>query len=124
MTYRDDFREVEREGWWSLPRVLIAGLVLMIVLYGVGFLATGGDLAIYRFWAPKQENARRQVFQNTQSYVQGKIQNLEQECFAFHGAEGTQKNALASEIRNEASTIDLDKLPVDERACVSEARGQ
>jgi hypothetical protein len=124
MTYRDSFKEVEREGWWTIPRLLFAGLVLMIALYGFGFLATGGDLAIYKFWAPKQENARRQVFENTQSYVQGKIQNISQECFAYQSADGTQKAALAGEIRNEAATIDLDKLPTNERSCVSEARGQ
>ena len=124
MAYRDDFREVEREGWWSLPRILLAGLVLMVVLYGAGFLATGGDLMIYKFWAPKQENAKRQVFENTQSFVEGKIQNIEQECFAYHKADGTQRYALAGEIRNEATTIDINKLPSDERACVSEARGQ
>jgi hypothetical protein len=124
MAYRDDFREVQREAWWSFPRVLVGGFVTLIVLYGIGFLATGGDLAIYRFWAPKQENARRQVFENTQSYTQGKIQNISQECFAYQSAEGAQKAALAGEIRNEALTVDLDKLPADERACVSEARGQ
>ena len=32
MSYRDDFRDVEREGWWSLPRILLAGFVLMVVL--------------------------------------------------------------------------------------------
>jgi len=122
--YRDGFREVEREGSWSLPRVVFGGLVLMIVFYGFGFLATGGNLAIYRFWAPKQENAKRQVFENTQSYVQGKIQNIGQECFAYRKADGAQKDALAREIRNEAATVSLDKIPGDERACVSEARGE
>jgi hypothetical protein len=124
MTYKDDFREVERDGWWSFPRILVALFVGLVVIYAFGFLATGGDLAIYRFWAPKQENAKREVFENTQSYVQGKIQNIEQECFAYHKADGAQKDALAGEIRNEATTIDINKLPSDERACVSEARGQ
>ena len=124
MTYRDDFKEVQREAYWSLPRVALAMLVGLVIIYGLGFLATGGDLAIYKFWAPKQENAKRQVFENTQSYVEGKIQNIEQECFAYHKADGAQKDALAGEIRNEATTVDLDKLPSDERACVSEARGQ
>jgi hypothetical protein len=122
--YRDSFREVEQEGYWSLPRVLMGGLVMLVVLYGIGFLATGGDLAIYKFWAPKQENAKRQVFENTQSYVEGKVQNIEQECFAYNKADGAQKDSLAGEIRNEATTIDLDKLPAVERSCVSEARGQ
>ena len=124
MAYRDDFREVQRETLWTLPRVVGALFVALVVLYGIGFLTTGGDLAIYRFWAPKQENAKRQVFENTQSYVEGKIQNIEQECFSYRQAEGSSKDAFAGEIRNEAITIDTNKLPSDEQACVSEARGQ
>lgn len=122
--YREDFKEVERQAYWSLPRVAIGALALLALFYGLGFLATGGDLAIYKFWAPKQENARRQVFEQTQSYVEGKIQNIGQECYAYRNADGVQKTALAGEIRNEASTIDMGKLTADERACVSEARGQ
>jgi hypothetical protein len=103
----------------------IAGaFALLVVIYVLGFLATGGDLAIYRFWAPKQVDAQREVFTHSQSYVQGKIQNINQECFAYHTAEGAQKAALAGEIRNEAATIPLSKLTPDEQACVAEARGE
>ena len=109
-------------------KVLLGGLAgvfaLLIVVYALGFLATGGDLAIYRFWAPKQADAQREVFAHSQSYVQGKIQNIEQECFAYHSADGSQKAALAGEIRNEASTIAIGKLTADEQACVAEARGE
>ena len=108
----------------SWGKVVLFAFLGLVVIYALGFLATGGDLAIYRYWAPKQENAKREVFQNTQSYVQGKIQNLEQECFAYHKADGVQKDALAGEVRNEATTIDMNKLPSDEQSCVSEARGQ
>jgi hypothetical protein len=75
MTYREDFRTVEREGCWLVPRVLLVILVFLVVSYGIGFLATGGDLVIYRFWAPKYANAQREVFVNTNSYVQGKTDN-------------------------------------------------
>lgn len=99
-------------------------LLALVVLYALGFAMTGGDLAIYRFWAPKQADAQREVFEHSQSYVQGKIQNISQECFAFRSVEGNQKQALAAEIRNEATTIPLSKLTLDDQACVSEARGQ
>ena len=103
---------------------ITGAFVLLVVIYGLGFLATGGDLAIYRFWAPKQADAEREVFAHSQSYVQGKIQNISQECFAYRSAEGPQKTALAGEIRNEAATISLGKLTQDEQACVTEARSE
>ena len=111
---------------FNLPigKIIFGSFAFLILIYVLGFVATGGDLAIYRFWAPKQENARRQVFENTQSYTEGKIQNLEQECHAYRTTDGAQKEALAGEIRNEASTIDINKLPVDEQNCVEEARTQ
>lgn len=96
----------------------------LIVLLGLSWVFTGNDFFLYKFFAPKQENVRREVFTNTQSYRQGKIQNIAQECFAFHSATELQKPALAAEIRNEAETIDLSYLPSDEQACIAEARGQ
>lgn len=123
MAYRDEFRSAERDVFWSLPRVALVILLALVFLYGIGFFATGGDLAIYSFWAPKQANVERQVFENTQSYVQGKIQNLSQLCYAEQQATGAQKSALDSEIRNESVTIQGSKLPTDEQACVDRAKG-
>jgi hypothetical protein len=100
---------------------LILAILLVIVLDQFGFALGLWDVA---FWGVKTQNARRQVFVETQSYVQGKIQNIGQECFAFRKADGSQRSALAGEIRNEASTIDLTKLPADEQSCVQEAREQ
>jgi hypothetical protein len=105
-------------------KYVFAGFGVLLLILGLSWVFTGNDFFLYKYWAPKQENVRRQVFENTQSYVQGKIQNLEQQCFAYQSADGAQKKALAGEIRNEASTIDLGKLPTDEQSCVSEARGQ
>lgn len=123
MSYRDDFKEVQREAWWSVPRLLLAVLAFIIMVYALGFLATGGDLAIYSFWAPKQANAERKVFENSQSFVEGKIQNIGQLCFAESKADGPQKAALDAEIRNEAMTVHETQLPIDERSCVDRAKG-
>jgi hypothetical protein len=104
----------------------IAGaFAALVVIYVMGFLATGGDLAIYRFWAPKQADAQREVFTHSQSYVQGKIQNIAQECHAYRTADpGTTKESFAAEIRDEATTVRLADLPQDEQQCVLAARGQ
>jgi hypothetical protein len=122
MPYRDEFREAERETWWSGPRVVLVALAILAVFYGLGFLATGGDLAIYRFWAPKRADAERQVFQNTQSFVQGKIQHIGQLCFEESRADEPLKSAFDSEIRDEALTVGVEKLPLDEQACVTRAK--
>lgn len=105
--------------------IVLGGFVLLFsLILGVDQFGFALGLWDVTFWGVKTQNAQRQVFVETQSYVQGKIQNIGQECFAYHKADGAQKEALAGEIRNEASTIDLSKLPMDEQQCVEEARGQ
>ncbi len=113
MAYRDDVREIQSEGLWTLPRFLVGLVLFMAITFGVGFLATGGSLLTYKFWAPKQANAERQVFENTQSYVQGKTEYLTRLRFQYGSAEGAQKIALKQLILDEASTVDNNKLPVD-----------
>lgn len=115
MNYRDEFRDIEREVFWTAPRAIFAGFCVLVVMYGFGFLATGGDLAIYRFWAPKQENAKRVVFENTQSYVQGKVEYLSRLRLQYQSADpaSTQRAALRTMILTEASTVDRGKLPPD-----------
>ncbi len=123
--YRDRFREVEHDTYWSLPRVFMMLLFAMLIVYGLGFLATGGDLAIYRFWAPKQENARREVFENTQSYVQGKTEYLSKLRFQYQEAEpgSAHKASLRTLILSEASTVDTGKLPTDLQVFIGGLRG-
>lgn len=116
--YRDEFKQAQGNFYWSVPRVFLAVMAAMIAIYAIGFIATGGDLAIYRFWAPKQENARRVVFENTQSFVQGKISHLTDLQLAYEQAEGNQKSAIRTAILREAAQIDLDKLPPDLRGFV------
>ena len=122
-TYRDDFRAVEKEAWWSIPRVLLALLAVVVALTVVNFIGTGGNLAIYRFWAPKMANAQNQVFHHTQAFVDGKNTYIVRLCNEATQAEGAQKAALNSEIRQEASTIDPTELNPAAQACVNQAKG-
>jgi hypothetical protein len=48
---------------------VVAGLV---VVFAIGMLGLGWD----KFFLPKKENIKRQVFEQTQSYVQGATQDL------------------------------------------------
>lgn len=123
MSYRDEFRDVQREAYWSLPRVVLWLVVTLLVAYGLGFLATGGDLAIYSFWAPKQANAENKVFHNTQAYIDGKQAYIGRLCREANQAEGAQKSALENEIVGEASTVDVSKLEASTQTCISQAKG-
>jgi len=123
--YRDSVREVTREGLWTLPRFILAWFVVMVLIYGIGFLATGGNLFIYKFWAPKKANAERQVFVNTNSYVQGKTDYLNRLRLAYKSSDSvSQKAALKETILSEAANIDTEKLPVDLQGFIQSLKGE
>jgi hypothetical protein len=98
-------------------------LLVLIVFYGLVFLATGGNLAIYRFWAPKQANAERVVFQNTNAYLQGKATYIDRLYLDEQSATGPQKEQLRRTILDEASTVDTSKLPDRTQAIISAMQG-
>jgi len=50
--------------------VLLGTIVFLAFGFGMGMF----NFQSYKFFAPKYENVRREVFENTQSYVEGKRQ--------------------------------------------------
>ena len=95
---------------------------VFITVYIIGFFITGGNLAIYKFWAPKFEDARREVFEQTQSYVQGKNTYISRLRLQYEAAEGNQKEALRRTILAEAETIDAENLTPTNRSFVGSLR--
>lgn len=123
MGYRDEYKVVESNTWWTIPRAFGVFVAILILFYGLGFLATGGDLAIYRFWAPKQANAERVVFQNTQGYVQGKTDYLTRLEFEYKSADADRKPAFRTLIISEAADVDNTKLPEDLQVFINSLKG-
>lgn len=84
--------------------------IVLVILAIVG--ATYGYLALYRDAAPKFAAAQRAVFEQTPSYVQGKIQHLSQLQADIRRAKDEEtRETLRDLARREASTIDPALLP-------------
>jgi len=78
--------------------------LFVIVVFALQFMG----LTSYKFFAPKYEEARREVFENTQSYVEGKRQELVKYRLEYMTTEDeAEKNALKMTILS--STANLDK---------------
>lgn len=103
----------------------IIGVVIVAVVVSclLGFIATGGQYITYKFWAPKQANAERQVFEQTQSFVEGKAEYIGRLRAQYEAAGGPQKKALRELILSEASTVDNAKLPADEQTFIAQLKG-
>ena len=98
---------------------------VLFLIYVLVFFATGGNLAIYKFWAPKLQEARRDVFEQTQSYVHGKNSYIARLRLQYDSSSGgPQKEALRRLVITEAETIDEVNLTPTNQAFVNNLRRQ
>jgi len=117
--YNDDIR---------IPWGKIVGIFLLLFVAGmaIDWIATGNDFFLYKFWAPKQEAVRRQVFEQTRSFNQGMIQELQNMQFQYVQADDAHKDALASLILHRASGYNLNDpdVPADLRSFIQKLKDE
>ncbi|MBX4204562.1 MAG: hypothetical protein KW788_00030 [Candidatus Doudnabacteria bacterium] len=100
-------------------------VLFLVVVMALGWLIQGNDFFMYKFWAPKQEAVRRQVFEQTRSFNQGMVQELENmEADYMKTKDPEAKAALASIILHRASGYNLDDpiVPADLRSFISKLK--
>lgn len=87
----------------------IAGVFLVVTLFvGLSF----GSLCYYGYFSPRYQAIDREVFENTPSFVHGKIQYLSRLQVEYERADSpAQKVSLKEMILTEASVVDHDRLP-------------
>lgn len=94
-------------------------LVAFAVLVMIGaWVLIAFDLMAFKFFAPKYEGVRREVFEESKAYRQGVIQELRAIQFEYIKAEPGHKAALRSIILHRAADIDF--LPEDLQKFVNE----
>lgn len=91
------------------------GVVLcgIVVLAGIGWAVQGNDFFMYRAFAPRYEQVRRETFEQSKAYNQGMIQELQNMQFQYEQADDAHKAALASIILHRAADYDDGRLPPD-----------
>jgi hypothetical protein len=101
-----------------------AGVLILVLLLGVVWIFQGNDFFMYKVFAPKYEQARREVFEQTKSYNQGMIQELQNMQFQYVQADKEHKDALASTILHRAADYDENKLPADLRSFIQQLKSE
>jgi|GEM_PF-731538 len=101
-----------------------AGIVLgVIVLFlGLTWVIMGNDFFLYKFFAPKVEQVRRETFEQSKAYNQGVIQELQNMQFEYAKADSSHQMALGSIILHRAADYDLEKMPVDLRQFIEKLK--
>ena len=110
MTVKEVFQVI---GWFVLA---------VVIATAVGWFAEGNEFFMYKFFAPKQEAVRRQVFEETKSYNQGMIQEISNMQFEYIKASPEHKAALAQIILHRVADYNEAKLPANLRQFINELK--
>ncbi len=108
--------------WKDGPAVGLSIFVVLMALLLGGWYVAANDLAMQKFFAPRREAVRRETFEESKSYNQGMIQELQDMQFEYVKAEPEAKAALADVILHRVADYDVDKLPDNLREFVEELR--
>lgn len=87
----------------------------LVVILGLTWVFQGNDFFMYRVFAPRYADAQRNTFENSQSYVDGKIAYLSELRAQY---EDSHRESTRTLILSEASQIDNAKLPRDLRVFI------
>lgn len=99
---------------------IVIGIVLLLgVLFGVGWAVEGNSFFMYKFFAPKEEAVRRETFEQSKSYNDGMAQELASMQLDYAKASPEQKAALRSVIVHRYAGYDTGKLPPDLQAFIA-----
>ena len=100
----------------------------MLLKWGFGILAAVlllpfVALGYTKFFAPQYEQVRREIYEESKAYNQGKVEHLGRLCRSMRLAKNEgHRSVTAAAIRTEAVTYDQSRLPNDLRDCVQEAQ--
>ncbi len=60
----------------NILRVTCATISFFVAVEIIGYGITGSDLIYYKFWAPKYQDAQRDVYQHTAAFINGNTADL------------------------------------------------
>ena len=101
--------------------VALVALAILAIL-GLTWAIQGNEFFMYKVFAPKCEDVRRETFEHSKAYNQGMIQELQNMQFEYVKASDEHKDALASVILHRVADYDDAKLPVDLRQFIQGLR--
>ena len=86
----------------------------IVVFFALIVLVNEFEIAGIKFWGVRKENARREVFEQTQSYVEGKRQELIKYHHEWVNASPQDQIAIEFTIRESFSQFNEDKYLIDQ----------
>jgi len=99
-------------------------ILCIVLILSLVWAFTGNEFFLYKVFAPKTEQVRRETFEQSKAYNQGMIQELQNMQFEYIKADESHQQALASIILHRAADFDESKLPYDLKQFIQKLRSE
>jgi hypothetical protein len=97
----------------DVAKVVLTLVGVLALTMGLAWVIQGNSFFMYKVFAPKEEQVRREVFEQSKAYNQAMAQELDAMRFQYLQADEAHKAALGSIILHRVADYDLDRLPSD-----------
>lgn len=87
-----------------MGKAIAGGIAILVILFGIGWAIQGNDFFLYKTFAPKYEEVRRETFEESQAHIEGKINTLTRLRLEFQTGEVSHRCALRAVVIQEAAT--------------------
>lgn len=99
-------------------------VLVFVAMLGLTWIIQGNDFFMYKVFAPKYEQVRRETYEQTKSYRQGSVQRLSELCKQVADTDDSHKVMLNDVISHEFAEWDLADVPTYLRPCLQSARAK
>ena len=107
----------------KMVKYISLSLLSLVFLVALAFTFKLGGLEWKKFFAPKEENIKREVFKSTRSYNEGKTQDLARYRHQYEIGNAEEKEAISSTIRIMFADYDRELLPNELSSFLFKIRG-
>jgi hypothetical protein len=102
-----------------MKETIIGSLAGLVLLFGAVWGIQGNDFFMYKIFASKYEQVRRDTFEQSKAYRQGMVQELQNMQFEYMKATPDQQVAIASVILHRSADVPSEALTPDLNAFVA-----
>ena len=92
---------------------IVGAFVALAFVLLAAWLVAGNGLALMAVFSPAYEEVRRETFEQSKAYRDGKVQELRSLQFEYVKAAPEHKAGLAQIIKHKAAGVPADVLPAD-----------
>lgn len=112
----------EEKSYAEIVKWGLGSLVAVLAVTWLGFYVHGMSIADTRLFGVPEENARREVFEQTKSYRDGVRRDFDELLLAYAKASPEERPAIVSIMRHRAESAPADLVPAEVKALIGGGR--